>query len=135
MNVIQTLFRQLFQRREEQDRSSPKDHAQDSYFENRIFEIADEHGISPDAVLTMASIAAEEYNHKVAKWRTLTPREQEVAALICIDYTNKEIANHLSISLSTVKTHIRSILTKFDLHSKNQLRQYFDGWDFSHLHH
>ena len=103
----------------------------DSFVEDRVFEIAEEHGITTDAVLTMASMAAEEYNEKMARWRLLTPREQDVAALIYTGCTNGEIAERLNISIATVKTHIRNILIKFDLNSKDQFRQYFEGWDFS----
>jgi DNA-binding CsgD family transcriptional regulator len=105
----------------------------DSFVEDRVFEIAEEHGITTDAVLTMASIAAEDYNEKMARWRSLTPREQDVAALVYRGYTNGEIAKRLNISITTVKTHIRKILIKFDLNSKDQFRQYFEGWDFSEV--
>jgi len=115
------FLRNLFRRSEDND----------SPVEERVYEIAEEHGISTDAVLTMASIAADEYNEKMARWRSLTLREQDVAVLIFRGYTNREIAERLNISITTVKTHIRKILMKFDLNSKNQFRQYFDGWNIS----
>jgi DNA-binding CsgD family transcriptional regulator len=72
--------------------------------------------------------AAEENLHR---WRALTPREQEVSALTCLKFTNVQIADHLMISPETVKTHIRNVLAKFKLHSKNELRQDLSDWDFS----
>jgi DNA-binding CsgD family transcriptional regulator len=42
----------------------------------------------------------------------LTPREVEVLKLLAIGRSNKDISKALSISLSTVATHVRSILTK-----------------------
>lgn len=48
----------------------------------------------------------------------LTPREQEVLNLIAANATDKEIAEHLSLSLHTVKTHVRNILSK--LHAVNR---------------
>lgn len=42
----------------------------------------------------------------------LSPREAEVLKLISIGRSNKDIARALEISLSTVATHVRSILTK-----------------------
>jgi DNA-binding NarL/FixJ family response regulator len=42
----------------------------------------------------------------------LTPREVEVLKLLAIGRSNKDISRVLSISLSTVATHVRSILTK-----------------------
>ncbi|RMH01887.1 MAG: DNA-binding response regulator [Chloroflexi bacterium] len=48
----------------------------------------------------------------------LTPREMDVLNLIAIGATNQEIANQLSLSLHTVKTHVRNILGK--LHAVNR---------------
>jgi len=67
----------------------------------------------------------------LARWRTLSPREQQVAALICLNCTNRQIAARLVISPETVKTHVRNILHKFDLHSKVEMRQALADWDFS----
>jgi DNA-binding CsgD family transcriptional regulator len=72
--------------------------------------------------------AAEE---NLRRWHGLTPREQEVSALTCLKFTNVEIAEQLMISPETVKTHIRNVLAKFKLHSKNELRQNLSDWDFS----
>ncbi len=48
----------------------------------------------------------------------LTPRERGVLNLITTGATDKEIAAQLSLSLHTVKTHVRSILSK--LHAMNR---------------
>lgn len=48
----------------------------------------------------------------------LTPREMDVLKLIAANTPDKEIADQLSISLHTVKTHVRNILTK--LHAANR---------------
>jgi DNA-binding NarL/FixJ family response regulator len=48
----------------------------------------------------------------------LTQREREVLELIAAGKSDKEIAVQLSISLHTVKTHVRSILSK--LHAVNR---------------
>lgn len=48
----------------------------------------------------------------------LTPREMEVLQLIATRATDKEIAAHLTLSVHTVKTHVRNILTK--LHAVNR---------------
>jgi DNA-binding CsgD family transcriptional regulator len=64
-------------------------------------------------------------------WRELSPREQQVAALVCLNFTNRQIANRLSISPETVKSHVRSVLHKFGLRSKLELRQALADWDFS----
>ena len=64
-------------------------------------------------------------------WGLLSPREQEVAALVCLNYTNAQIASHLNISPSTVKAHIRNILRKFSLSSRSDLRLALAEWDFN----
>ena len=65
------------------------------------------------------------------RWEQLSPREQEVTALICLGLTNPEISARLMVSLGTVKTHVRNVLRKFGLHSKGELRAHLSGWDFS----
>jgi DNA-binding NarL/FixJ family response regulator len=48
----------------------------------------------------------------------LTPRERETLDLIAAGASDKEIAAQLTLSLHTVKSHVRSILTK--LHAANR---------------
>jgi DNA-binding NarL/FixJ family response regulator len=63
-------------------------------------------------------------------WEFLSPREQEVTALICLGYTNDKIASKLGVSPTTVKSHIRNILAKFQMHGKVELRIALKEWDF-----
>jgi DNA-binding CsgD family transcriptional regulator len=65
------------------------------------------------------------------RWQSLTAREQDVAALACLGYTNKEIARHLHISPDTVKVRLQRALMKFGLNSRAQLRMLLEDWDFS----
>ncbi len=58
----------------------------------------------------------------------LTPREREVAYLVALGFTNKEIADALVITSETVKTHVKNILAKMDLSSKVELRLYLVQW-------
>ena len=50
----------------------------------------------------------------------LTERERDVLREIAIGRTDKEIARGLAIALSTVKTHVRSILDKLGVDSRTQ---------------
>ena len=50
----------------------------------------------------------------------LTTRERELLRLVADGAMDKEIATELSISLSTVKTHVRSILAKLRSTSRHQ---------------
>jgi DNA-binding NarL/FixJ family response regulator len=54
----------------------------------------------------------------------LTDREREVLQLVAEGKTNKEVANDLNISLTTVETHRTHILQKLDLHSVPELILY-----------
>jgi DNA-binding NarL/FixJ family response regulator len=54
-------------------------------------------------------------------WLALTPREQDVAALVYAGYPNSQIASLLGLSVETVRSHIHHILRKVKLHSKVEL--------------
>lgn len=73
------------------------------------------------------------------RWNSLSHREQQVTALICLGYRNYEIAETLVITLQTVKTHLQSIFYKFHLRSSKELRFALKDWDFhdwwEHNHH
>jgi len=64
--------------------------------------------------LSAGGIAAQEDNSG------LTEREQQVLAQVAQGATDKEIAEALSISLNTVKTHIRNILSKLQVSSRRE---------------
>ncbi|WP_282011784.1 response regulator transcription factor [Nitrospina watsonii] len=51
----------------------------------------------------------------------LTPREVEVAILVCDGFSDKEITQRLFISPSTLKNHLKHIYQKLDVHSRTQL--------------
>jgi len=55
-----------------------------------------------------------------ARKPTLTGREIEVLQLVAQGMTSREIGNTLYISENTVKNHIRNILDKLGLHSRNE---------------
>ncbi|RIK45872.1 MAG: hypothetical protein DCC59_17605 [Chloroflexi bacterium] len=50
----------------------------------------------------------------------LTEREQQVLLKVSEGATDKEIAESLTISLNTVKTHIRNILSKLQVSSRRE---------------
>ena len=51
----------------------------------------------------------------------LTPREREVAQYAKNRYSAKEIAEKLFISEATVRTILRNVYSKLDVHSKSEL--------------
>lgn len=76
------------------------------------------------------------YDHQLAAsslqtWQQLTQREREITALIWLGLTNPQIAERLLISPNTVKTHVKNILNKFNVHSKKSLSNLLAGLDLS----
>lgn len=65
------------------------------------------------------------------KWRSLTTREQDVAALACLGFTNREIAARLNIAPDTVKSRLQNVMKKFNVHKRTELRLLMADWDFS----
>ena len=65
------------------------------------------------------------------QWQSLSPREQDVAALACLGYTNRQIAARLNISSETVKSRLHNALQKLNLHKRTELRLLLAEWDFS----
>ncbi len=61
-----------------------------------------------------AVLATAEPREAPASELGLTPREQEVLALLAEGASNKLIARRLGISVHTAKFHVGSLLNKFD---------------------
>ncbi|MEU8827500.1 LuxR C-terminal-related transcriptional regulator [Streptomyces sp. NPDC048636] len=52
----------------------------------------------------------------------LTPREREVAGLVGLGHTNREIAQELLLSVKTIEYHLRSIFSKLGVRNRRELR-------------
>jgi DNA-binding CsgD family transcriptional regulator len=104
---------------------------------HRIYQISDSLQVTlssiakreglPEDVFTADIVAAGLVQHLgsydfAPKWQTLTKREKEVARLIRLGLTNREIAEGLSVSTETINSHVQNILRKFDLRDKAELR-------------
>jgi DNA-binding CsgD family transcriptional regulator len=82
-------------------------------------------------LLSQAIQERQENDAFMKRWKMLSLREQEITALTCLGYTNRQAATYLSISSETVKTHVRNIFYKFNVNSKHELRTILARWDFS----
>jgi DNA-binding NarL/FixJ family response regulator len=60
----------------------------------------------------------------VDRFESLSEREREIFQLVAEGYSNKEIADMLSVSPATVETHRAHILQKLDVHSTAELVLY-----------
>jgi DNA-binding CsgD family transcriptional regulator len=83
------------------------------------------------SLLTQAIQQRQAVDARQQDWESLSQREQEVAALVCLNYTNRQIASLLNISPETVKSHVRNVLYKFNLHNKQDLKLALEEWDFN----
>src|SRR6202007_2427182 len=59
-------------------------------------------------------------------WRELSQREMDIVGLILSGKSNKEVAQALSIELSTVKTHVNNIYAKLGVNNRKDLDRYKD---------
>ena len=55
----------------------------------------------------------------------LTQQEKKILELLLTDASNKDIAEQLFVSLSTVKTHVNNIYKKYDIQSRDSLKSLF----------
>ena len=88
----------------------------------------------PEQQLVRSLLMLEQHAHaegrnlppmpRVLQQKILSDREIEVMALIVQGYINKEIANQLNISLSTVITHRKNIMDKLGMKSVSALTIY-----------
>jgi len=64
--------------------------------------------------------------HTEAK-EQLTKQEQNVLDLLLGDNTNKDIAETLFVSVSTVKTHVNNVYKKLNVNSRDELKSLFNN--------
>ena len=89
-----------------------------------------EHDLIPE--LLNAGLTQYTSNERLwKKWESLSPREKDVAALVCLGYTNREIGARLNISPETVKDRLETAMYKFNITKRTELRLLFANWDFS----
>ena len=57
-------------------------------------------------------------------WNMLTPRERQVLKLVAEGYSNKKIADYLTVSYKTVEKHRSNFMQKLDLHNAPAVTAY-----------
>jgi DNA-binding NarL/FixJ family response regulator len=77
-----------------------------------------------------APMTSEIARHVVASFRrkgggvdpsvSLTAREEETLVLLTKGYSNKEIADHLGLSIETVRSHLKNIYTKMHVRTRTE---------------
>lgn len=74
---------------------------------------------TPPAPSPSAELAA--YCEKVAQEHGLTPRETEILGLMAMGRSATYMAEELTLSHNTVRTHIKHVYEKLNIHSKQEL--------------
>lgn len=78
--------------------------------------------IAPKVTVRLLAAFAERTTAKAAQpIEPLTPREEEVLLAVARGWTNAEIADGLHISLSTVKTHLASLMAKLGARNRVEM--------------
>lgn len=70
------------------------------------------------ARMVVANVQQKKVNAKLIE--SLTPREHELVQLLADGYRYKEIADKLSLSVETVRSYIRAIYSKLQVHSRTE---------------
>ncbi len=79
---------------------------------------------SPPVLNSIVGMFRRELSKISEEYLDLTSREREVLQLIAEGNSNKEIAEIISRSVETVRTHRANIMEKLDLHSAEELTEY-----------
>ncbi len=129
-----SLFEDLLRRLGLLPREEPRRFQLDASYDDLLQQLAEqEQRPVEDVAVGLLMNALDERRRaelSLYRWRSLSPREQQIAALICLNYTGRQIAARLQISPETVKTHTRNLLNKFELRTRGELRKALADWDF-----
>ncbi len=80
--------------------------------------------VDPSMLRTLLGESKPLYKVQSTPLETLTPRETEILKLLVEGYTNRQVSEHLNISIRTVEGHRANISDKLGLHSRLELVRY-----------
>lgn len=134
MSFFHRLLLRLFGITQEE---KPHTYNLNSDLQLRIADLAQQEQLSPEEfteqLLSQALTQRETASEIWQRWLSLSRREQQVAALASLGYSNADIAIYLAVSIDTVKSHIRNIFNKFSVSSRKELGMLLAGWNFDNL--
>ena len=132
MFLLPRRLRELFQKKKGED--EPRIFLRDEVIVTLVRKVAQQQGRSEEEVMTDFTKAGwdqlQQENEMMERWDSLSQRERQVVALICLGYRNYQIAEKLVIAPETVKTHLQNIFAKFNLRSSKELRFALKDWNF-----
>ena len=133
MFLLPRRLRQLLEKKKGNDES--RIFLQDEEIVTVVRKAAKEQGRSEEAIIADLTKAGWDQIQQDAeitdRWDSLSQREQQVVALICLGHRNYQIAEILVIAPETVKTHLQNIFAKFNLRSSKELRLVLKDWNFA----
>ena len=133
MFLLPRRLRQLLENKKGDDES--RIFLQDEEIITLVRNAAKQQGRSEEEIITDFTKAGWDQLQQTAemeeRWDSLSRREQQVVALICLGHRNYQIAEILVIAPETVKTHLQNIFTKFNLRSSKELRLALKDWNFA----
>ena len=132
MFLLPRRLRELFQKKKGED--EPRIFLKDEEIVTLVRKVAQQQGRSEEEVMTDFTKAGwdqlQQENEMMERWDSLSQRERQVVALICLGNRNYQIAEKLVIAPETVKTHLQNIFAKFNLRSSKELRFALKDWNF-----
>lgn len=132
MSLLDRLLQYLFGERDKAE--SPRVFLQDEDLIAVIKEVAQQQKRAEEEVMAdFAKVGLNQFlsqNEMQERWDSLSYREQQVVALVCLGYRNYEIAQTLGIAPETVKTHLQHVFDKLHLRGSKELRLALKDWDF-----
>lgn len=84
---------------------------------------ADKPFVTPKLPISADLASPNDSSKRAARFR-LSPRERQIVKLLAEGKTNREVAEGLNISLATVETHRKNVLSKLQLGSTAELVRY-----------
>ena len=133
MFLLPRRLRQLLENKKGNDES--RIFLQDEEIVTLVRNAAKQQGRSEEEIITDFTKAGwdqlQQATEMEERWDSLSRREQQVGALICLGHRNYQIAEILVIAPETVKTHLQNIFTKFNLRSSKELRLVLKDWNFA----
>jgi DNA-binding CsgD family transcriptional regulator len=87
----------------------------DTKYEELVAVLGEAHGTAVLVQSQLVEALLSEDEESVARYQALTPAQQGVARLVADGLTNSAIASRLSLTRSTVKSHVAAITRKYGM--------------------
>ena len=78
-------------------------------------------------IVLFSKLQNKKKNLKTDLRSSLTKQEQNILQLLLEDKSNKEIADALFVSLSTVKTHVNNVFRKLKVQNREEIKNLFNS--------